>query len=104
LLDRITPVHNGVTFSGGEPLAQPEALLKVISHIKEKRPDIDIWVYTGFSFEEVINLPVLNLIDILVDGPFVMEKRDLSLAFRGSSNQRIINVPESLKRREVVEL
>ncbi len=104
LMDRITPVHKGITFSGGDPLAQDEALFKVISYIKQKRPDLDIWVYTGFVFEDIKNLPLLNLIDVLIDGPFVMEKRDLSLAFRGSSNQRIIDVGESLKKGEVVEL
>lgn len=104
LLDRITPVHKGITFSGGEPLAQAEGLLKIISYIKKERPELDIWVYTGFLYEEVSNLPVLNLIDVLVDGPFVMEKRNLSLAFRGSSNQRIIDVAVSLKKGEVVEI
>lgn len=103
LLSKLSPLHKGVTFSGGDPLAQAEALLHVVSLLKQQKPQIDIWVYTGFVFEEVLSLPVMNLIDVLVDGPFIAAQKDLSLAFRGSANQRIIDVPKSLTAGRVIE-
>lgn len=96
IIATITPLTKGVTFSGGDPLLQAEALLAVIKLLKERQPQLDIWVYTGYQWEEVKHLPVLSLVDVLVDGPFIEEKRDISLAFRGSSNQRIIDVPKTL--------
>jgi anaerobic ribonucleoside-triphosphate reductase activating protein len=105
ILKRITPQHSGITFSGGDPLMQADALYDVLTRIRKKRPDLSIWVYTGYNFEEVKDLPVMNLIDVLVDGPFIEQQKDLGLAFRGSSNQRIIDVPKSLlKRGNVIEL
>jgi anaerobic ribonucleoside-triphosphate reductase activating protein len=105
ILKRITPQHSGITFSGGDPLMQADALFDVLTCIRKKRPDLSIWVYTGYNFEEVKDLPVMGLIDVLVDGPFIEQQKDLGLAFRGSSNQRIIDVPKSLlKRNNVIEL
>ncbi len=104
LLSKVNGLHRGITFSGGDPLAQADALTKVISVIKQKKPQLNIWVYTGFTFEAVKHLPVMKLIDVLVDGPFVMAERDLSLAFRGSSNQRIIDVKTSLALNRAVEI
>lgn len=103
LLAKITPVHKGITFSGGDPLMQADELYTVIKIIREKRPDLDIWIYTGFVFEEIIKLPVIGITDVVVDGPFVLNQRDLSLPFRGSKNQRIIHVSKSLERGEAVE-
>ena len=100
----LSPLHRGVTFTGGDPLAQPEALLKVIQLLKRKSPRLNIWVYTGFTFEEVKNWPVTKLIDVLVDGPFMLEQKDLRLAFRGSKNQRIINVSRSLMEHRTLEI
>lgn len=104
LLSKITPLHKGITFSGGEPLMQAEALLKVIFLVRRRNPTIDIWVYTGFTFEEIKNLPVLSVIDVLVDGPFIKDKKDLTLPFRGSSNQRIIDVKRTLTTGRIIEL
>lgn len=104
LLSKVTPLHKGITFSGGDPLAQPDALLKVIFFIKRRNPRLNIWVYTGFVFDEIKHLPVMSLIDVLVDGPFILAQKNLSLPFRGSSNQRIINVPASLKSGKLIEL
>ncbi|WP_031513460.1 anaerobic ribonucleoside-triphosphate reductase activating protein [Desulfofalx alkaliphila] len=104
IMDKTTVLTKGITFSGGDPLAQPEALLETIKLIKQQKPQFDIWVYTGYTFEEVKHLPVIPLIDVLVDGPFIQEKRDLSLAFRGSSNQRLIDVVRTLETGEIVEL
>ena len=102
LLKKITPLHRGITFSGGDPLLQAEALERVIQILKQRRPDLDIWVYTGYTFEQVKDWPVLKAIDVLVDGPFILAQRDLQLPFRGSANQRIIDVPESLRRGQAV--
>lgn len=103
LLSKITPLHRGITFSGGDPLVQAEALLKVIFLVKRRSPKLDIWVYTGFTFEEVKHLPVLSVIDFLVDGPFIKAQKDLQLPFRGSDNQRIIDVSRTLTAGWVIE-
>lgn len=83
---------------------QAEALFAVLKIIKQKRPELNVWVYTGYSYNQVSELPVIRLIDVLVDGPFVLQQRNLSLAFRGSSNQRIIDVPLSLQQGRVIEI
>ncbi|MTI81388.1 MAG: anaerobic ribonucleoside-triphosphate reductase activating protein [Firmicutes bacterium] len=104
VLETITPLTKGITFSGGEPLAQMEALIEAIKMLKQKKPYLDIWVYTGYTWEEIKDKPVLEMIDVLVDGPFIQEQKDLTLAFRGSLNQRIIDVQETIKQGELVEL
>lgn len=82
-----------VTFSGGDPFYQVEAFTELAKKIKEQTRKT-IWCYTGFTIEEIrqdsAKSPLLDYIDVLVDGPFILEKRDISLHFRGSSNQRII--------------
>lgn len=96
-------LQDGITLSGGDPFFQPEACLEIAKFAKEE--GLNVWAYTGFLFEDLINNKkarnLLNYIDVLVDGPFVLENRTLSLKFRGSSNQRIINVPRSLKQERV---
>lgn len=87
-----------VTISGGDPLTfQYDETLKLVKTIKE-RTNKNIWLYTGFTFDEVYNLrrEILEYIDVLVDGKFQIENRDLTLRFRGSSNQKIINVKNAL--------
>ena len=84
-----------VTFSGGDPLYQVEAFTELARRVKGET-DKTIWCYTGFTYEEVLADPRLNQIlpylDALVDGPYVEALRDTNLPFRGSSNQRIINL------------
>lgn len=104
LLRRVTPLHRGVTFSGGDPLLQADPLREVIDRLKNAAPRLDIWVYTGYTWEEVREWPVLERVDVLVDGPFLHEQRDLSLPFRGSRNQRVIDVQASRQRGQVVEV
>ncbi len=104
LLDKVSPLHQGITFSGGDPLAQADAMLNVLFLIRRRNPSLDIWVYTGYTFEEVKELPALRMIDVLVDGPFILEQKDLQLPFRGSANQRIIDVRKSLAANQVIEL
>lgn len=102
--EKIKPLTGGITFSGGDPLAQAEVLAEVIKIVKKELPHLNIWVYTGYIYEEVAALPVLAMIDVLVDGPFIEHLKDLSLAFRGSSNQRIIDIPATRAAGQVVEL
>jgi len=99
----ITKLTKGVTFSGGDPLMQAASLNKVLRILKDRLPQLDIWVYTGYLYEEVKELPVMELIDVLVDGPFIEELRDISLPFMGSSNQRLIDVPSTRKAGEIIE-
>lgn len=93
---------DGVTFSGGEPFLQAGAFAELAKKLKEKA--IHILCYTGYTYEELINSKessirdVLENIDILIDGPYMQNKKDLSLTYRGSLNQRIINVAKSLKQ------
>ena len=89
-----------VTFSGGDPMFQPEGFAELAQAIKEKS-EKNIWCYTGYTFERLLTNPrqrkLLQYIDVLVDGRFRQELRDESLYFRGSSNQRLIDVPASLQ-------
>lgn len=93
-----------VTLSGGDPLFYPQKLQKLIEAIKNNRRNI--WVYTGFTWEEILNSPSLlkaiEEADVLVDGEYIHYMRDPDLPFRGSSNQRIIDVKASLKAGEIV--
>ena len=97
-------LQSGVTISGGDPFYQPEQLLYLVKALKEY--DINIWIYTGFKYEELLDKykDILKYIDVLVDGLYVDEKRDLSLSFRGSSNQRLIDVQESIKNNDIVTI
>lgn len=94
-----------VTFSGGDPFYQVEGFTRLAQAIKTNSRK-SIWCYTGYSFEQIMQRPklacLLPYIDVLVDGRFVRELRDESLRFRGSSNQRLINVPASLKLGRVI--
>lgn len=96
--------QTGITFSGGDPLFQVEACTEIAKHAKEI--GMDIWCYTGFTFEELMksdkNIEFLKYVDVLVDGKFIMAERSLNVDFRGSRNQRIIDVPASLEDGKVV--
>ena len=102
--------QTGITFSGGDPMYQPEACAKIAKYCKEK--GYNIWVYTGFTYEELMKMakskPIykefLKYVDILVDGPFLIKERDLNLLFRGSRNQRLIDIPKTRKARKIVLL
>ena len=94
-----------VTFSGGDPMQQAEGFTALAQAIR-KRTTKNIWCYTGYTFEKLLNMPaqrkLLELLDVLVDGPFVEAQRDTTLLFRGSKNQRLIDVPRSLAAGKVV--
>ena len=89
------PEVEGLTVLGGEPFESPLGLLKALRNIK-KQVSKSIWVYTGFVFEDLVNIKIgrdiLEEIDVLVDGEFIEELKDLKLKFRGSSNQRVIEI------------
>ena len=104
----------GVTFLGGEPFEpenQPE-IVSFLRQVKEKYPEKTVWAFSGYLFDKDILAgklgpwsvtgEYLSYLDVIVDGPFVQEKKDLSLRFRGSSNQRIIDVQASLRANEIV--
>lgn len=98
------PYIKGVTFSGGHPF-EPENLFDVttlLKEIKERFPSKDIWLYTGYVWEQVKIFEAMKYIDVLVDGPYVEEQRDITLAFRGSTNQRLIDVKKTLAQGKVV--
>lgn len=94
-----------VTFSGGDPMFQPEGFTELAEAIR-RESDKTIWCYTGYLFENLLKNPkqrrLLELLDVLVDSPFVEKLRDPDLPFRGSSNQRIIDVQRSLREGHVV--
>ena len=96
---------DGITISGGDPLFNPADMLKVLKFLKEKTGK-NIWLYTGYTIEQIrcdeLRKKCLEYVDVLVDGRFVKELYDPKIKFRGSSNQRIIDVQSSLKTGEVV--
>ena len=115
ILKMLEPAHiKGLTLLGGEPF-EPEnqkPVLELLRAIKKQYPEKSIWAFSGYLFDKdilsgrlgpwEITKEYIGYLDVLVDGPFILEKKDLSLRFRGSSNQRIINIPASLERGETV--
>lgn len=100
------PLASGVTFSGGEPFAQADALVPVAEAVKEHGKNL--MIYTGYLLEQLQKMNhsgvqrLLELSDILVDGPFILEERDLTLQYRGSANQRVIDMEKTRKAGEIV--
>ena len=95
---------SGITITGGHPLESQniEEIEKLCKEIKINFPNKTIWLYTGFIFEEIKNYPILKYIDVLINGRYEKELRDISLKWRGSQNQRVIDVKKSLISSEVV--
>ena len=105
LFEALEPEYvSGITFSGGDPLHVQNRgeVGQLIEEIHEKFPNKTIWVYTGYLWEEVKDLPYLKLADVLVDGPFVEELKDTTLHWKGSANQRVIDVKKTLESGEVI--
>ncbi|WP_394011593.1 anaerobic ribonucleoside-triphosphate reductase activating protein [Anaerococcus cruorum] len=97
----------GLTILGGEPFESAKDLTTIVIDIKNKI-DKPIWIYSGYTFEKLIEnstyKKLLEVVEVLVDGPFIEEKKDLKLKFRGSANQRIIDVKESLANNSIILL
>ncbi len=103
---RKNPLCRGVTFSGGEPFAQAEGFAKLGRMLKEA--GLEVAAYTGYTFEQLLTgtpeqRELLQTVDILIDGRFLLAERSLELSFRGSRNQRILDVPQSLLEGRAVE-
>lgn len=103
--NRLLATDEDITFSGGDPMFQIEAFAELASIIKAKS-NKNIWCYTGYTFEQLLrnnkSLELLKNIDVLVDGRFIEEQKDKEILFRGSKNQRLIDVQQSLKSGEIV--
>ncbi len=97
-------LQDGITFSGGDPFFQPESLLELAKH--SKSCGLNVWAYTGFTFENMLSnemfCNILQYVDVLVDGKFEDSKKSQQVAFRGSTNQRLIDVKNSLASNEVI--
>lgn len=108
LYDLSKPYIKGCTLSGGHPLDPHNApkVLEIVKRVKMVFPNKDIWIYSGYEWENIIKDETLREImrytDVLVDGAYIDELRDISLPFRGSSNQRIIDVEKSLAENKVI--
>lgn len=91
------PYMKGITVLGGEPLCPEnyDTVLSLVKAFKNRFPEKTVWVYTGYLYEDLADKEIMDYIDVLVDGPFVLDKRDLRLKFRGSSNQRIIDIKKT---------
>lgn len=102
------PLSHGVTFSGGEPFSQAEGYARLAAMLRENR--FEIAAYTGYTFEYLLEQGtpgqrrLLSLLDVLIDGPFVLAERSLELFFKGSRNQRVLDIPKSLAENRAVEI
>ncbi|MBQ7140854.1 MAG: anaerobic ribonucleoside-triphosphate reductase activating protein [Bacilli bacterium] len=99
-------MHDGITFSGGDPMFQASSCAEIAKYAKKLK--LNVWCYTGFTFEELLSMcdtnpnikEFLDYIDVLIDGKFILEQKSLALKYRGSKNQRILNVKNSLKNKK----
>ena len=109
IIEALSPEYiSGLSILGGDPIER-ENISEVVTLcylVKRLYPNKTIWLYTGYKYEDIAEMypNVLEVIDVMVDGPFVEDLKDISLVFRGSSNQRIIDVPESIRSGRVVEV
>ena len=105
VMDELDKPHtSGITFSGGDPLhsCNIDTVKELARQVKLRFPDKTLWLYTGFCWGEIKEMPVVQMMDVVVDGPYVEAMRDTSLYWRGSSNQRVIDVQKSLETGAVV--
>lgn len=98
----------GLTLTGGNPMDSIPEILHICRTVKEKFTNKDIWLYSGYTFEQLQQsqtaMCVLDYIDVLVDGPYIEAQRDISLQWRGSRNQRVIDIQETLKQGKVITI
>lgn len=101
------PYISGITFTGGDPLSKRNrddviALAKVLRN-RFSNKKLDFWLWTGYTFEEISMIPGIDVFDVIVDGKFEIEKKDLTIPWRGSSNQRVIDVKKSLLEKRIIK-
>ena len=98
------PYIVGLSVLGGEPLhpVNIDTVIAICKTFKEKYTEKSIWLWSGYRYEEIVNKDILNYLDVLIDGKFIYDLRDFKLMYRGSSNQRVIDVKESLKQDKIV--
>lgn len=98
------PYFHGLTLSGGDPLAtyNRKHSTQIAKTVKERCPDKTIWCYTGYLWEELIDQEILQYLDVLVDGKFVLSERNLMLPYCGSNNQRVIDVSQSMEHNKII--
>lgn len=94
----------GITFSGGDPLypGNREEVAALIREIRVRYPGKDIWLYTGYRWEEIKDEPLVREVDVLVDGKYMESERDVTLPWKGSANQRVIDVPKTRELGQIV--
>ncbi len=108
LLDIVSQDYiSGITFSGGDPLFESnrEEVYELVEYIKSVYPNKTVWLYTGYTFNDLkkfVPIGILNKIDVIIDGPYIEKFRDTSLKWRGSSNQRVINVRKTIDTGNIV--
>lgn len=105
IIDALTPDYiSGLTILGGDPFEPEniECVTDICMMIKSYKPDKTIWVYTGYSYEQFADNLIMNYIDVLVDGKYIEAEKDIALKFRGSRNQRIIDIPKTHESRSIV--
>ena len=95
---------SGITFSGGDPLhpANIREVTALAREIRQRYPEKTIWLYTGYLWKEIVALEIVNYLDVVVDGKFISAQKDITLPWRGSSNQKVIDVPSTLKEGKIV--
>lgn len=101
----LKPGIRGFSILGGEPLAQGTDMLSLVQEIKDRFPDKDLWIWTGWTYENLNNLQktIVSYADVLVDGPFIEDEKDISLVYKGSKNQRVIDIDALYKTGEIQE-
>lgn len=118
IIESVKPSYiNGLTILGGEPMEviNQKSILPFLKRLKQEAPNTTIWIYSGYTWEELTDpenkrchcsdtIEILKLIDVLVDGEFILEQKNISLAFRGSKNQRIIDVRKTMEENKIVLL
>ena len=93
-----------MTFSGGDPLFESNRgeITSLAKEIRQKYPDKTIWLYTGYRWEEIRDLEIVAFVDVIVDGRYILEERDVTLEWKGSANQRVIDVKKTLQLGQIV--
>ena len=101
-----TPYISGLTLSGGDPMYSAEEIISFVETIKNDIESSTVWVYSGFKYEDILKdskmLSLLKICDVLVDGEFILEQRDTTLPYKGSRNQRIIDIQKSMKENDII--